>query len=257
MGISVFSRETLSEATTFGASCVVPSSLTAEALGRTGLDWVIIDCQHGLIGFEAMVFMLQALATSPLLSLVRVTENSAAEIGRALDAGAGGVIVPMVGSRQEAEVAVRAVRYPPIGARSWGPTRAAWQGAVTTDPPEGLLFVMVETADAFVQAEAIVSTPGIDGVFVGTADLAVSLGLAPRDTLHPSIREHATRLAQLCREAGAVAAIGAQTAEQASVWLAGGFQMLSLGRDLTGMVEYFSQLLDTFRRLDGERIAPS
>src|SRR5436190_17154776 len=111
----VFSRRTLSARTTFGASCVLPSPVVAEALGRSGLDWVMIDRQHGLVDEHAMVGMLQALAISPVLPLVRVSGNDVAEIGRALDAGAGGVVVPMVGSRTEAEAAVQAVRYAPVG----------------------------------------------------------------------------------------------------------------------------------------------
>jgi 4-hydroxy-2-oxoheptanedioate aldolase len=247
----VFSSVTLSRTTTFGASCVIPSPVIAEALGRSGLDWVMIDCQHGLIGFEAMVGMLQALAISPVLPLVRVAANDPAEIARALDAGAGGVIVPMVGSRSEAEAAVRAVRYAPVGTRSWGPTRALWRAPVATDPEEGLLFVMIETADAFRESEEIVGTPGVDGVWVGTSDLAVSLGLAPREHLHPRIREHVTELARLCRGAGMATAIGAQTPEQATVWLDAGYGMLSLGRDLAVLTGALAAQLEAYRDLPG------
>lgn len=249
MDATVYSRETLSARTTFGALCVIPSSLTAEALARSGLDWVTIDCQHGLIDFGAMVTMLQAVAISPVLSLVRVPENNSATIGRALDAGASGVIVPMIGSRAEAVAAVRAVRYSPDGTRSWGPTRAAWKGEVSTVPAEGLTFVMIETADALTAAADIVSTPGLDGVFVGTSDLAVSLGLGPTEHLHPRVREHATELARLCRENGVVAAIAAPTIEHAQTWLDAGFQMFSLGRDLNAMAERVSERLSALRAL--------
>lgn len=249
MDTTVYSRETLSRQSTFGALCVIPSSLSAEMLGRSGLDWLTIDCQHGLIDFGAMVSMLQAIAISPVLSLVRVPENNPATIGRALDAGAGGVIVPMVGSRAEAEAAVSAVRYAPDGARSWGATRAAWPGQVSTEPVEGLTFVMIETADAFEQAADIIATPGVDGVFVGTSDLAVSLGLGPQEHLHPRVREYATEVARLCRQNGVVAAISAPTPEIASAWHVAGFQMFSLGRDLTAMAERVTERLNAFRAL--------
>jgi 2-keto-3-deoxy-L-rhamnonate aldolase RhmA len=120
---------------------------------------------------------------------------------------------------------------------------------VTTDPPEGLLIVMVETADAMVRAGEIAATPGVDGVLVGTSDLAVSLGLRPGDPLHPRIRDHAVELARVCREQGVVAAIGAQTPEQAAAWLEAGFQMLSLGRDLAAMTERLAEQLAAFREL--------
>jgi 4-hydroxy-2-oxoheptanedioate aldolase len=249
MEASQFSRQTLCQRVSFGASCVIPSALVAEALGRSGLDWVMIDRQHGLIGFEAMVAMLQALAISPVLPLVRVPANDPAEIARSLDAGAGGVIVPMVNSRAEAEAAVRAVRYPPVGIRSWGPTRASWSHGVATDPPEGLLFVMVETTDAIARTIEIVTTPGVDGVLVGTSDMAVSLGLPPGDPLHPRIREPAIELARQCREHDVVAAIGAHTPEHAAAWLEAGFQMLSLGRDLAAMTERMAERLAAFRGL--------
>lgn len=249
MDTTVYSRESLSRQVTFGTICVIPSSLSAEMLGRSGLDWLTIDCQHGLIGFESMVSMIQAVAISPALAFVRVPENNASAIERALDAGAGGVIVPMVGSRKEAEAAVNAVRYPPNGSRSWGPTRGAWAGRVSTEPAEGLTFVMIETADALAQAADIVSTPGLDGVLVGTSDLAVSLGLKPQEQLHPQVREHAYELARLCAENGVVPAIAAQTAEHVRTWLDAGFKMFSLGRDLTAMSERVAERIAESRAL--------
>jgi 4-hydroxy-2-oxoheptanedioate aldolase len=244
---TVFSRATLAGRTTLGASCVIPSAVVAEALGRSGLDWVMVDMQHGLMDMDAMVSMLQGLALSPVLSLVRVPGNDPAAIGRALDAGASGVIVPMVESAGEAKAAIEAVRYAPVGRRSWGPTRAAWMPSVATDPAEGLLFVMLETAEAFEQAEQILATPGVDGVWVGTSDLAVSLGLKPSDHLHPEVRERVVRLGGLCRDARMPAAIGAQNPEEATAWLEAGYNMLSLGRDLALLADRVAERLTAYR----------
>lgn len=111
--------------TAFGAICSVPDSFSAEMLGRAGFDWVCVDLQHGMVGSEALLGILQALDLTETPSLVRVPWNEPAAIMHALDTGASGVIVPMVNSAEEAERAVAACRYPPAGIRSWGPTRVA------------------------------------------------------------------------------------------------------------------------------------
>lgn len=245
------SRETLTARPSFGASCVIPSPLAAEALGRSGLDWVFVDCQHGLIGLESMDAMLQALSATPALSLVRVPEGADWWIGRALDAGAGGVIVPMVNSAAEAQSAVRAARYPPLGGRSWGPTRV-WSAAASTDPADSLLLVMIETREAAEAAHEIAEIDGVDGIFVGAADLTVSLGLQLGGAPDPTVRQHAARVARICRERGLIAAIGARTPEQASGWLDAGFTMLSIGRDLTILTEGLAERLAGLRGLRGE-----
>jgi 4-hydroxy-2-oxoheptanedioate aldolase len=248
VAVRVFSRQSLVSGLTLGASCVIPSPLVAEAMGRSGLDWVTVDLQHGLIGLDAMTPMLQALAATPALSFVRVPDGTPSRIERALDAGAGGVIVPMVASRTAAESAVGAARYAPRGTRSWGPTRAGWAQA-TTDPPEGLIFAMIETEDAVAEADMIAATPGLDGILVGTSDLAVSLGLPAGDALHPRVRDAAGAVSRACRAAGVAAAIGARTSEQVEAWLAEGFTMLSLGRDLAFLTDGISQRVERFRAL--------
>src|SRR5207237_3503329 len=108
-----------------GAWCVIPGSFTAEAVAAAGFDWVCIDAQHGLIGYQEMLGMLQAVAGTGVPSRVRVPWNDPGWIMKALDAGAAGVRVPMVNTPEEAEAAVGACRYPPQGFRSWGPTRAS------------------------------------------------------------------------------------------------------------------------------------
>src|SRR3979409_48696 len=109
---------------TLGAWCTIPSPWTAEVASRSGHDWVCVDTQHGLIGYDVMLPMLQAISAGGAPSFVRVPWNEPGTIMKALDAGAGGVIVPMVNSAEEARAAVGACRYPPPGFRSEGPTRA-------------------------------------------------------------------------------------------------------------------------------------
>ncbi len=157
----------------------LPGSASAELMGSVGFDFVCVDQQHGLIGDDALLPMLQALAATGTPALVRVTTNEPATIGRALDRGAAGVIVPLVNSAAEAARAVDACRYPPHGHRSFGPTRVAWRPTA----PEPLCIVMVETLDAVDALPAILATPGVDAVFVGPSDLALSAGSAPDSPL--------------------------------------------------------------------------
>ncbi len=230
-----------------GAWCSIPSSVVAEAIGRMGFDWVCLDVQHGLISFESLVGMLQALAITDTPSFVRVAENSPKEIGQALDAGAAGIIVPMVNSREDALMAVRAARYPPDGARSWGATRLGFGEAGGTVRREALLLVMLETAEAFESARSIVSVPGIDGVFVGPSDLAMSLGLGPADVRDEEVWRRCRDLISLCRKQRIHAGIAAHSVDQANDWLAAGFRMVSIGRDLSVLLERMRERLDTVR----------
>jgi 4-hydroxy-2-oxoheptanedioate aldolase len=138
---------------------------TAEIMGQQGYDAMTIDLQHGLIGFESAAGMLQALRASGVGTLIRVPGLDPAAIMRALDAGADGVICPMVDTREQAERLVAAVRYPPRGVRSFGPMRAALAaGADYAEhaDDEILCFAMIETAAGCVHADEILSTPGLD-----------------------------------------------------------------------------------------------
>jgi 4-hydroxy-2-oxoheptanedioate aldolase len=163
----------------FGAWCTTPSTFTAEFLAGQGFDYVCVDCQHGLVHYDAMWPMLQAMRYADTTPLVRVPSNETAWFGKALDAGAQGVIVPMVNSRGEAERAAAATRYAPVGVRSYATVRSAM--ILGVDPEEVnrevLCLVMIETAEAVERADEICSTPGVDGVYVGPADLALSLGV--------------------------------------------------------------------------------
>src|SRR5579864_7631127 len=165
---------------TLGGWASMPCGFGAEVLGRCGFDWVCIDTQHGIVGYDQAIPMLQGLSVSGTPAFIRVSWNSPGEIMKALDAGAQGVIIPMVNSREEAMKAVGACRYPPEGFRSWGPTRAALGRAdfnPATGNREAICVVMVETVEALAQLDAVVATPGVDAVFVGPNDLAISNGL--------------------------------------------------------------------------------
>jgi 4-hydroxy-2-oxoheptanedioate aldolase len=177
----------------------LPGSATAEIMGTVGFGFVCLDQQHGLIGDDALLPMLQALAATGTPAVVRVQANDAAAIGRALDRGAAGVLVPLVGGAEEAASAVAACHHPPRGTRSYGPTRLAWAPL----PADPICIVMIETVEAVEQAEAIAAVEGLDAVFVGPSDLALSAGLPLSAQLDdPGFADLVARVAQACRDRG-------------------------------------------------------
>ena len=161
-----------------GAWLTVGSSFTAETMARAGLDCVVVDLQHGSVGWADLGAIIQAIDGAGSCAVVRVPWNDQPSIMRALDFGAAGVIVPMVSTPQEARSAADAVRYPPHGVRSFGPTR----GYYVDDPNriEPACLVMIETKAGLENIAAIAATPGVDGLFVGAADLGLDLGLGCR-----------------------------------------------------------------------------
>ena len=232
---------------TLGAWCTIPSSWTAEVAARSGHDWVCIDTQHGLIGYDVMLTMLQAISAGGVPSFVRVPWNEPGAIMKALDAGAGGVIVPMINSVQEARAAVGAMRYPPDGIRSMGPVRAR---DVDEEWRRPICIVMIETVKAVEGAREILAVPGIDAVFVGPNDLAVSAGLdSGYEGRHPEHRRLIEAIAEAARANGVAPGIMCGTAEVARQWHAVGFVMLGLQSDTRLLAAATEALVKDARRL--------
>lgn len=218
----------------FGGWCVTPTPFNAELLATEGCDYVCVDCQHGLVEFDAMWPMLQALRFADTAAVVRIPVNAPQWPGRALDAGADAVIVPMVNTREEAERAAAACRYAPDGNRSFGPVRA---GMLLGDDPatvnrEVMCLVMIETIGAVEAAEEICATPGVDGVYVGPADLAVSMGVPLakmfEDPAHVDAIDHVRRT---CEQHGILPGIHTGGAATARRLAAQGFRMCTLSTD--------------------------
>ena len=169
-----------SDTTAFGCWLKVPSSVTAEIAALSGFDYVCIDMQHGFSDRNDLISMLQAIQPHSLRAIVRVPSNEPSVIGWTLDAGATGVIVPLVNSAEEAEQAVRACLYPPKGNRSMGPTRAVRVfGEEYPREVESSIqcLPMIETLDALENIDSILSVDGVDAIYVGPSDLSVNLGL--------------------------------------------------------------------------------
>jgi 4-hydroxy-2-oxoheptanedioate aldolase len=220
---------------TLGGWCSIGNSFSAEFMGRSGFDWVCVDQQHGLVGPDALVPMIQALSMTRTASFVRVPWNEPAAIMRVLDAGAQGVIVPLVNTLADAEQAVAAARYPPDGGRSWGPARPL-QEIDGYSPAIGnrrvIVAVQIETVEAIANLDAILGVAGVDAVFVGPSDLALSAGWLP--TLTPDRDEHRQLILGILATAharGTVAGIYCGGPQMALEWRAAGFDMLAVTSD--------------------------
>ena len=243
--------------TAYGLWSVVPGSFGAEILAETGPDYVCLDQQHGVIDYDAMVPMLQAIRAGGAAPITRVLSNDPFLIMKALDAGAWAVIVPLVNNAGDAARAVSAYRYPPQGMRSYGPVRAA--GVIGSRDPEDLAgevlcLVMVETREALEKVGEIAATPGLDGIYIGPSDLALSLGLAP--TLEVTEGEHVDavrRIREACHEHGIAAGIHAPSGEWARRHAEAGFDMVTVATDAPLLRQAAGRELDVAR---GERAVP-
>jgi 4-hydroxy-2-oxoheptanedioate aldolase len=221
--------------TAFGLWSVVPGSVGAEILSETGADYVCVDQQHGVIDYDSMVPMFQVIRAGGAAPITRVLSNDPFLIMKALDAGAWAVIVPLVNSAEDAARAVSACRYPPRGMRSFGPVLAA--GVIGSRDPEELAgevlcLVMVETMEALERVNEIAATPGLDGVYVGPSDLALSLGFPP--TLEVTEDEHVEaveRIREACHEHGIAAGIHAPSGEWARRHAEAGFDLVTVATD--------------------------
>lgn len=222
-----------------GAWLFLREPLAAEVASNAGYDYVCIDMQHGLQTLEDMSVMLTAIATGPAVPIVRTPTSDSGAIGRMLDAGALGIIVPMVNTVEQAKAAVDACRYAPAGTRSIGPIGAGvrFGGDYFAKSNDRVWVVpMIETVEAVENVEAIANVEGVDALYVGPADLSVSLGLNPgMDQDDPDFEAALTRIVAACNESGIVAGI------QASVELAAkrrqeGFRMITVGYDFQPMV---------------------
>jgi 4-hydroxy-2-oxoheptanedioate aldolase len=230
-----------------GAWIVIGDPYATELVCRSGVDWVGIDLQHGLAAGTRVEEVIRSTEMTQTPALARVAWNEPAAIMRALDLGACGVIVPMIGSAEEAGRAVAACRYPPHGERSLGPVRSAFPAEAAND--HVLCLPMVETADALANLDEIAATPGVDGLFVGPSDLALSLGLPVNPTdPHPEEREAIARVAAACEANGIVAGIFCGGASIAGEWIAGGYRLVALDSDAAWLAQAARAALAEVRR---------
>lgn len=240
-------------ARTVGGWCTLPSSYSAEIMARAGFDWIGIDMQHGLIDRSVTVAMIQAADAAGTPALVRVPWNDESSIMFALDAGAAGVIVPMVSSADEAQRAAAAAKYPPLGKRSWGAARAAWAVAPYTPTNANrstICLVQVETQGAIDSLEDILGVQGVDGVYVGPADLAIALGHPP--TVSIKEMKHLDTIERIGRAtlaAGLISAGHAADAETAVGLMHLGIHHVTIANDAALVTSGSAASMSTYRGL--------
>lgn len=213
----------------------MPGAFGAELYARAGWDAITLDLQHGLLGYDSAVAILQAIAAVDVVPLVRLPWLDPSGIGRILDAGVLGVTCPMINTAADAEALVRYSKYPPRGERSLGPIRAAMLDGDSY--PAGAnaavaVFSMVETAQSLANLDDILAVDGMDGIYVGPGDLAVSMGVEPRmEGYHPDVDRAIDRIAERCAATGRIAGILAPNPEAAERMLRRGFTFLTLSSD--------------------------
>ena len=162
-----------------GTFVTLPHPDVTEVLSRMGFDWLLIDGEHAVTGLETMTVMLQAMNGSNCTPIIRPQWNDIVIIKRILDLGAHGVLVPWVNTREQAEYAVRACRYPPVGLRGYGPRRAGLfdPDYIYTANDEIMVIVQIETREAVNNVDEILAVDGIDACYIGPFDLSLSYGL--------------------------------------------------------------------------------
>lgn len=232
-------RTAWARGTALGAWLFLREPLAAETASKAGYDYVCVDMQHGLAELSETLVLLQAISLGPAVPIVRVPWNEPGIIGRVLDGGAMGVVVPMVNSAADAERAVAACRYAPRGARSMGPISAMTRygpGYFGAADDAVACIPMIETAEALEHIDDILTVPGVDAVYVGPADLSVSLGLPPgMDHDDPVFTGALAAVLAACDRHGVVPGVHADAA-LAAKRASAGFRMVTVGFDHMPMV---------------------
>ena len=213
----------------------LPNGFSAETMAHQGWDSLTIDLQHGVIDYQAMLPMLQAISTTDTVPLVRVPWLEPGILMKTLDAGAYGVICPMVNTREDAQNLVAWTHYAPRGTRSFGPIRALlYAGA---DYPQHandtiVRFAMIETAKALDNLDAILSVEGLDAIYIGPSDLSLALGCRPVfDDVDPKVQQAIDHILARAKAHGVVAGIHNGNPQGALARMAAGFQFLTVSSD--------------------------
>ena len=237
----------------------IGNGFTAEIMASAGYDSITADLQHGALDYHSALGMFQAMRASGVAVMARVPWLDAGAIMKALDAGAYGIICPMINSREEAERLVSFVRYPPSGTRSFGPTRVNFSAGSDygAEANENVLcFAMVETREAYDCVDEIAATPGLDGLYIGPADL--TLGLTGRkyrtgfDREEPEIVEAIRHVLDVAHRAGIRAGLHNGSAAYAAKAVGWGFDLVTVSNDVRLLAGAAEASVAQFRKLLGE-----
>ena len=219
----------------FGYALHLGSPVAAELMARTGIDFLLVETQHGAWGHDSAFAAFMGITGGSAVPMTRVAKNEYFLVGKMLDQGCMGIIVPMVDTAADAKLAADACRLPPRGNRSWGMGRARAYGDDYFDWADDQVYlaVQIESATAVENAEAIMATPGVDGCWIGPNDLGLSMGIHPRDI--PTSDEHAhalEKVVQACNNTGKIAGLSCSSPEEAAQRAKQGYRFLTAGADI-------------------------
>ena len=226
-----------------GAWLMIPSSASAEEVARAGFDYCCIDMQHGLVDYPNAVEMIRAIQLGGSAPFVRVPWNEPGIIAKMLDAGAQGIIIPMVNSAAEAEAAVAACKYPPVGNRSHAPTRGARHFALEDLNASTVCAPMIETTQALDAMDDILKVPGLDAAYVGPSDLSVSLGLGPGNSDGEEAFDSAlAKVVSACKSRQIIPGIQANP-DLAAARTSSGFRLVTVAADIFQLTDIMASSL--------------
>ena len=238
MSVDDFARRLRAREQVLGYWSVIDSPVSTEWLAHVGWDYLCLDLQHGLIGYDGLLRGLTAVdAARGPAGLVRVEANDRTYIGKALDAGARGVIVPLIDTAEDAALAVSYSRYPPVGVRSYGPMRSQLRvGPLPAEANDAVVVLaMIETPEGLENVESICAVTGLDGIYVGPSDLRIAVGgSSPADSSVDEVFDAAlVRIADAAAAAGIACGIHTPSGEVAARRLTQGFTFATVASDLT------------------------
>jgi 4-hydroxy-2-oxoheptanedioate aldolase len=250
--VNIFKAALKEGRTQIGLWVALTSAYTAEICGGAGYDWLLIDAEHAPNDIQTLVAQLQALARYPVHAIVRPPIGEAWMIKQILDIGAQTILVPMVETREQAEALVRAVRYPPHGIRGVGASLARASGFnripdyLQTANDQVCLLLQIESRAGLANLDAIASTEGVDGVFVGPADLAADMGFLGKPGA-PEVQAAVEGALRRVQDHGKAA--GILTADQtlARRYLELGASFVGIGSDVGLLVNSTTRLLSEFK----------
>ena len=213
----------------------IPSSVSAENMAHAGWDSLVIDMQHGLVDYSSAVPMLQAISTTSTVPMARVPWNLPDLMMKILDAGAYGIVCPMINTRKQCEEFISNCRYAPNGRRSFGPTRALWYAGSDYAKHANatvITMAMIETAEAMDNLDDILTTPGLDAIYVGPADLGLSLvGIPQGDPTNETTRKALKTIVEACKRHKIPAGIHCGMPAYALEMISWGYQLVTLSSD--------------------------
>jgi 4-hydroxy-2-oxoheptanedioate aldolase len=229
----------------------VPSAFSAEVLAHQGWDTLTIDLQHGVIDYQAMVTMLQAISTTATVPVVRVPWLEPGIIMKSLDAGAYAVICPMVNTADDAAKLVAYTHYAPRGTRSFGPIRATMYGGAdypTQANDTIVAFAMIETAQALDNLDAILSVEGLDAIYIGPSDLSLALGCKPTfDDVDPKVAEAIKHIVARAKAHGVQAGVHNGRPDVAMARIGMGFRFVTVSSDARMLAAGSQELLGAMK----------